>query len=287
MTKKKLIRRTKRIRGYVTHSLSNRILASLVGEQTATNITRYYWTFIPFAGLIIVSLLALLTSNTLASQSFIQQSGVAKVGDLNATTLEGVDAVVLAIPYLNQWINTDGLTGPNTIISNAAYPLGQITCGAASSAIISGYYSVIEYSNPQDLKDHVTQDKGQGLPNYCAQYGVTGGIFGVTGKGYCNQSSFGGIRDYFNLVGLSSKYISRNGIYEAINNQHPLIVSVSSPLGHIFVIKGYTEDGRVVVNDPFGDLNSVQSGYSYKGNNAIYDLDNPLFQINAIMEIYP
>lgn len=287
MTNTRLVRINRRIRGLIQQSVIHKIFSTLFGEQSATNITRYYWAFLPVVGLLIVSLLALLTSNTLASQSFVQQSGVAKVGDLSSATLEGISAVVLDIPYFNQWIDADGATGPNDTISNSSFPLGQITCGAASSAMISGYYGMIVYQDPQDLKEHVTQDKGQGLPNYCSKFGVTGGIFGITGKGYCNQNSFAGIRDYFNLVGLKSKYITKSGIYEAINNQHPLIVSVSSPLGHIFVIKGYTEDGRVVVNDPFGDLNRVQGGYSYKGNNAIYDLDNPLFKVNAIMEIYP
>lgn len=82
-------------------------------------------------------------------------------------------------------------------------------------------------------------------------------------------------------------------IKSSINNNHPLIVSYDLPgLGHIAVIKGYTEDNRLIMNDPYtdtytyGPIDSSRSytqselerglqyvnNYSQKGENAIYPI---------------
>ena len=264
----------------------SKLLGVLVGDEAAGILVSFSWLLTPLGIVIILALIALIALNTQGPDP-VTAYPEALSGSLTPTSLEGVEAFVLDVPYFNQWLDSDGVVGPTNTISNAAYPLGQIICGAASSTMVAGYYQVLDYSSPNDLKSYATQDKGLGLPNYCSAYGVTGGAFGITGRGYCNQSSFAGISEYLAYLGLQTKYISRNQIPQFVSAGHPVIVSISAPLGHIFVVKGYTADGRFVASDPFGDLNNVSAGYSYRGNNALYDFDNPLFQVNAFLAVTP
>lgn len=280
------VKRT-RIRGFLLDQFLYRQIEPLVGETTARILITFQIFIIPALLIFLIGFLALLTSISLSSNSFQQQAGTAIVGDLTQTSLDGITAKVLDIPYFNQWINSDRKTGPTSNIAGSSYPLGQIICGAASSIMIAGYYKKIPFSSSDDLKSNSFQSNNINLPNYCKDQGVPGGAFGVTAKGYCNQSSFAGISEYFSLIGLKTQRVGFTQIFPAINNGYPLILSLNAPLGHILVIKGYTQDGRIVTNDPFGDLNNLSAGYSFKGNNAIYDLNDPKFVINSIMQVTP
>jgi Peptidase_C39 like family len=277
----------KKINGFLLDTVLHDLLKPVIGESGARFVILFQAFVIPLVIILILSFLALLTSISLSSNSFIQQNGSAIVGDLTETSLNGIQAKVLDVPYFNQWINSDGSTGPTNPIIGSSYPLGQIICGAASSTMIAGYYKKIPFTSSDDLKSNAFQSNTQNLPNYCKDQGVPGGVFGVTAKGYCNQSSFSGISEYFSLIGLKTQTVGITQIIPAINNGYPLILSLNAPLGHILVIKGYTNDGRIVANDPFGDLNNLSAGYSFKGNNALYDLSDPKFVINSIMQVTP
>jgi hypothetical protein len=285
MIKSKAVNKRKKISGFLLDNFLYQIFEPMIGETTARILITFQVFIIPLILIFLIGFLALLTSVSLSSNTFQQQSGTATVGDLTETSLNGITAKVLNVPYFNQWINSDGKTGPTTSIAGNSYPLGQIICGAASSTMIAGYYKKIPFSNIDDLKSNAFQNNTQNLPNYCKDQGVPGGAFGVTAKGYCNQSSFAGISEYFSLIGLKAQTVGLIQIVPAINNGFPLILSLNAPLGHILVIKGYTNDGRIVTNDPFGDLNNLSAGYSFKGNNAIYDLNDPKFVINSIMQV--
>lgn len=287
MISNKVMNKGKKISGLLLDNFLYQIIEPLVGEKTTRIFITFQVLIIPIFLIFLIGFLALLTSVSLSSNTFQQQTGKAIIGDLIETSLDGITAKVLGVPYFNQWINSDGKTGPTTIILGSSYPLGQIICGAASSTMIAGYYKKIPYTSSDDLKSNAFQSNNQNLPNYCKDQGVPGGAFGITAKGYCNQNSFAGISEYFSLIGLQAQTVGFTQIIPAINNGYPLILSLNAPLGHILVIKGYTSDGRIVTNDPFGDLNNLSAGYSFKGNNAVYDLNDPKFVINSIMQITP
>jgi len=59
-------------------------------------------------------------------------------------------------------------------------------------------------------------------------------------------------------------------ILREIDEGQPVIFSISSPLNHILVVKGYTLDGGIVVNDPFGNLMKNAYSPSFDGESAIY-----------------
>lgn len=197
----------------------------------------------------------------------------------------GITYKTLPVPYINQWLNKDGTYAPRNIVSG--WEMGWMTCGATSSVMVAAFYNKLSFSDDKSLKEYVYMDKGQNLPNYCGYNGVGGGAFGVTAKGYCNQSSSGGIIEYLNRIGLKGSYIinSFSSITTSIDQGKPIILSISAPLGHILVIKGYTGDGRVIANDPFGDETKSISTYSFSGENAIYDLESGYFTVNSLIQV--
>jgi Peptidase_C39 like family len=262
------------------------IFVPLLGDYSTSTFLILQGLLIPLVSIVIITFLALITSISLASKTTNSLLGTTNnSSNLIESSLEGLNVKVLDIPYFNQWLNKDGTKGPEQNIATASYPLGQIVCGAASSTMVAAYFKKIPNNSEEQLKTYTYQDNGLNLPNYCSGSGVKGGAFGVTGRGYCNQSSFGGISEYFSLLNLNTKNIQAKEIMQSINKGNPVILSLTSPLGHILVVKGYTDDGRVIVNDPFGDLNNLSRGYSYQGNNAVYDLSDPKFTVNSLMEI--
>lgn len=198
----------------------------------------------------------------------------------------GVTATYLNVPYVNQWKNRDGSTSPNDILPGSGWRLGWVTCGATSSVMIGAFYGKLKYTEERSLKEYAYMDKGQNLPNYCMPDGIMGGAFGVTGNGYCNQSSPAGIKDYLSRIGLKSKYLNLNqaSIIKSIDEGKPIILSTLLPLSHILVIKGYTSDNRVIVNDSFGDENESTTNYSMNGESAVYDLYKD-FSVNYLLQV--
>ncbi len=83
--------------------------------------------------------------------------------------------------------------------------------------------------------------------------------------------------EYYNFAGKSkNSYMSwvktvidqDGGIIQALGNDS---------LGHIILVKGYTYDGRIVVNDSYTNLMKSEDHweYDFTGNGAIYDYENP------------
>jgi Peptidase_C39 like family len=198
----------------------------------------------------------------------------------------GVTATYLNVPYINQWRNNDGTTSPNNILPGSGWRLGWVTCGATSSVMIGAFFGKLKFTNDKSLKEYAYMDKGQNLPNYCMPAGIMGGAFGVTAQGYCNQSSQKGIQDYLSRINLKSNGLKLNqaSIIKSIDEGKPIILSITEPLGHILVVKGYTSDNRVIVNDPFGDENESTTNYSLNGESAVYDLYND-FAVNYLLQV--
>jgi hypothetical protein len=221
-----------------------------------------------------------------ANSSSSGSGGANSPNTQSGTLPSGVAYKSLNVPYTNQWINKDGSYAPRNIVDD--WEMGWMTCGATSSVMVAGYFGKLQFSDDKTLKEYVYTDKGQNLPNYCGYNGVAGGAFGVTARGYCNQSSGAGMIEYLTLIGLKTRYLgySFSNIATSIDQGKPIILGISAPLGHILVIKGYTADGRVIVNDPFGDETKSTTTYSFSGENALYDLDSGLFVVESLIQVY-
>lgn len=70
--------------------------------------------------------------------------------------------------------------------------------------------------------------------------------------------------------GLSSRYValSWDGIVGALKRGHPVLLgTMLTSEGHILLVTGYTADGNLIVNDPYG--NRFQPGYGANNGNGI------------------
>jgi Peptidase_C39 like family len=203
-------------------------------------------------------------------------------GKLKETDISGVKSKVLEVPYINQFLEPNGQYFP------VKPTTGDWMCGAASSVMITAFFGKLPYNkdDEHDLKRYVYSDQGQNLPDYCGN--GTGGAFGVTSKGAnCSYSTVNGMTEYLRKYGLGFRQIvGFEAVKKAIDSGRPMYFSTIKPYNHLAVIKGYTEDGRLVMNDPFTD--AFKSGnYSYAGKNALYSLNHPALQLNYIAEVYP
>lgn len=225
--------------------------------------------------LLLTVLLVLVLVNISSDSNDSKKNGV----DLGkeATDISGVKAIVLNVPYFNQLLEKDGTQGPLKNVGGG-YVLGGVICGAASSTMVAGYYGKIKWGEDElDLKPYAYEDRGLGLPSKCLHYGI-GGAFGMTAfDSLCNQSGVAGIQAYFSQLNIASQTGWGSPdfatVKNAIDNNKPVIVSLTTfeGFGHLAVIKGYTEDGRFVMNDPWTDVQSGNRKYSFKGKNALYD----------------
>jgi hypothetical protein len=72
--------------------------------------------------------------------------------------------------------------------------------------------------------------------------------------------------------GLSSQYVADtwDGIVAALKRGHPVLLgNMLTSAGHIVLVIGYTADGNLIVNDPYGD--KFAPGYgSNNGDGVIY-----------------
>jgi hypothetical protein len=204
------------------------------------------------------------------------------------TKFNGVNARVLDVPYFNQYLSKDGRQGEPSFGTNM--------CGAASAVMVAGYFGKLNWDKTKgdwDLKRYTYKDEGQNLPNHCKSYGIAG-AFGVTAVNwhstdpdedmFCLASHVGGMRKYLlsksiDTTDASYKY-NFEDIKASINNNKPVILSVKKPVDHIFVVKGYLEDGGLIVNDPYTNMTVRPLQYSESGKDAIYYLNEPGKPIN-------
>jgi Peptidase_C39 like family/Ricin-type beta-trefoil lectin domain/Domain of unknown function (DUF4214) len=192
---------------------------------------------------------------------------------------------VLSVPYFNQRLNSGGKN---------EYPRsGNWMCSAASSVMISGYFDSLNYdkNNTWSLKKYMFSNSGQGISSLCRDntelvkaFGEKGlgGAFAVTSvndKGIitCHGGYKNGIKQYFSSRGLIADDIGFDfaSIKKSIDQNRPILASITSPRSHIFVIKGYINDGKVIVNDPWTNMQNGTSldSPSNRGKDAVYDIN--------------
>lgn len=216
---------------------------------------------------------------------------------LNISQASFLNGKVIDVPYFNQCLETDKKTFfPNTPGYNNLDSC-RYMCSAAVMVMIGGYFNRLNYdkNNPQSLKKYMYSNEGQGVLDTCGNY--QGGAFGMIAKETdkqtqgnaiktdCNAGSVLGMRKYANHLGLYSNNIdvNFNSIKNAIDRGNPVILGTEP---HITVVIGYTEDKKLVVNDPYRNTDIDNSDYSYDGNRAVYDLPDTYYKHNIYKFIY-
>lgn len=98
-------------------------------------------------------------------------------------------------------------------------------------------------------------------------------------------ADWGMIMRVFEWNGLTSRHIGTgwDSIVASLKKGHPVLISNAlTPEGHVLVAIGYTNNGQLVVNDPYG--NRFADGYGgNNGDNVIYRLD--CMRIKAAVEV--
>lgn len=208
---------------------------------------------------------------------------------LGVNKCKGLVCKNLNIEYINQAVNDKGQWES---WKNWPTKAGGQACGASASVMVNDYFNRLP--DQHRLKSYVFQDNNQKLKQKkCSRPGV----FAVTAyNSACNQSSLGSIRSYLNQYQLNTTvHWAKNSnhdmniIKSAINKGRPVILSYRKPIGHIMVVKGYTQDGRLVVHDPYRDIqgNYIRGKYDYSGKDVVYKLvPNNKFQVNYFIEVY-
>jgi hypothetical protein len=251
----------------------------LFGAKITVLMAKFKLVVVAVSLILIVLVLVLIAQNNSQYESEAARRNTDSSFTGGSTLRPELIGKVLNVPYFNQYLETDG--------SN--YPAGGWKmCGAASSVMIAGYYGKIPFSSESDLKRYMYEDKGQGLSRYCSDYG---GAFGVTSNGTgCSYNTSQGMTEYLGWYNLGVEYIPVrfDSIKNAIDQDRPIILSTSSPYGHLAVIKGYTNDGRLIMNDPFKNAQDgvVNFNYSTNGKDAIYSLDYPTLNVTGLLSVY-
>lgn len=161
---------------------------------------------------------------------------------------------------------------------------GSWACGATSAVMITAYYNRLPadpiwctFCDPDHYSDY-----GKYVSEVYTLYGYTFDETSPDASGNPAYGAYGYIHDsdgyahkeyargYFRRHGLFSKVIdnpSETDVKTETDKGHPVWASTNLwPSGHIVVIKGYTDDGYYIVNDPW------PNGYDwcYMGNDMPY-----------------
>ena len=194
---------------------------------------------------------------------------------LPANTSKSID-----VPYINQYKDKNGNVWGT-----------RYHCGAAAASIVAGYFDRFPYKGDDDdqYRKYMNTNSGQGITDKC---NGQGGAFGVTGfpdrssSAYCKASYPDGVSKYLKKIGLKYKIVAGTGaglgmisigtVKAAINRGNPVIISSGA---HYYVIKGYTDTNKVIVNDSWKDAtkSSAFGANTFNwgsGKNAVYDLKN-------------
>ena len=243
-----------------------------------------------------------------ANGTSVNQSTVTNI-TCNGIALGNIpdNAVVLDVPYFNQVIRVKNVSSEPDRIAG-----GGNMCSAASSAMVAAYYRGIPLTGQsQNYQDYMYKDEAQsalglyGANQSCSSVTAasTGnniqGAFYVTSNGLCDQGYFESITKYLKAMGLNKAewkpgITNHTQIYNfvksKIDTKNPVILSISEPLGHIFLAVGYVNstDGseKIVVNDPYRDQSNLGNGdYNNNGNRAVYDLSKMNFVFKGVFDL--
>ncbi|MEO6458239.1 MAG: C39 family peptidase [Chloroflexia bacterium] len=124
-----------------------------------------------------------------------------------------------------------------------------------------GQYVTNAYSNNGYIYNSTAQDP---------RGAQVAGLYGtICPTGFADWSR---MRFVLEQHGLSSRHISAtwDSVVDALKRGHPVVIGADlTPVGHILVAIGYTENGQLIVNDPYG--NRFAPGYGgTRGEGLLY-----------------
>jgi hypothetical protein len=228
--------------------------------------------------------------------------------------INGQRAKVLDVPYFNQLLDSNGKANPPEGWFMCGAASSVMVAGYFNKI---DYDKNNPNSLKENMYKNNAQGINATCSGYTLEgrkY-TYGGAFGLTNY-TCNQSWNGGIIKYLKNRGLWGTYLygkpidekgsdatNRDGSFQtqkfkfgfqeiknSIDNGRPIVLSVVINsyayngkeiinLDHILVIVGYTDDGKIIVNDTFKNIQAKNSNgrydleYDFSGNNATYDLN--------------
>jgi hypothetical protein len=218
-------------------------------------------------------------------------------GDVAATRYVGYEPkaaaakVRLAVPYIQQVNDTadnvdgDWACGPTSLAMSLAY-YGKLEPWASSHSdntvqalglppAILATPTRTPIPTGKDYAPYVTEVYTNNGHTYSAvaadPHGtLVAGLYGTICP--TGEASWPAMVSVLQWHGLSSQYVSDtwNGIVAALKRGHPVLLgNMLTSAGHIVLVIGYTADGNLIVNDPYG--NKFAPGYgSNNGNGVIY-----------------
>ncbi|MDD2807603.1 MAG: CBM35 domain-containing protein [Patescibacteria group bacterium] len=190
-------------------------------------------------------------------------------------------AVTLDVPYIHQVQDM-----------NQGDFLGYNACAPTSAVMITSYYG-LQPDNPSSYKGWYVYNAYSGCTDVSGEDYTTSWARDWNPSNDTNPHVVYGAHGYIVKpidgdwkadASASVEYLQRHGlttgsawIYSSlmstikseIDAGRPLIGHLASTYGHYLVIIGYTDDYRIVVNDPFGNINTTWNGTT-SGQGVIY-----------------
>jgi uncharacterized protein YvpB len=199
----------------------------------------------------------------------------------------GKAVVAMQVPYIHQVNDT------------ASSADGNWACGPTSLAMALAYYGKLQpWSESEAGKAEAARNNmvamskpeagpPSGLefaPYVTSAYTLNGKTYSATARDPRGRPVAGlygticptGLADWQTMVavvgwhGLKSQYVAAtwDGIVGALKRGHPVMLgNALTPEGHILLVTGYTNDGNLIVNDPYG--NKFAPGYGTNDGHAV------------------
>ena len=199
----------------------------------------------------------------------------------------------LQVPYIHQCWDT-----PNDFD-------GRWACGATSAVMVLAYYEKIDpwpcecslpYSHTSDFGNYICRSYTYNSYTFDTMTPDASGNSAYGAYGYIHYSDglakLGRMVDYFQKHELDSweKYNpSESQVKAELDAGYPVPASTKLTLaGHWIVIKGYTNDGYYIVNDPYGSK-PYGSGIcgNYNGADVLYTWDEMKVNEKWVAIVHP
>jgi len=193
------------------------------------------------------------------------------------------------IPYVNQrWDTGDSFDGawacgPTSSVMAMAWlqkikPKPINTSSPWLHSNDYGWYDSNIYTSPTGFVFNAMQLDASGRPAYGAWGSCTqdGEAWAYLIQDYVQNH--GGLRADF------SDTTTFDQIKAAIDAGHAVIQSTEiEGAGHLVCVRGYTSDGKVIVNDPWGDANLPNWGIYPNGADVVYTMEKLAAKWNVIV----
>ena len=196
---------------------------------------------------------------------------LAYFGKLDAWADQATGDRIVAPPS-DQTQNKTASAKPLRKASTASRPVYQVGSGgiviAASSASIAASASTSARSHPYITNKYTAFGHTYDALARDPSGNMLAGLYGtISPTGLASWQQMANVLQWH---GLSSQYVSLswNGIVAALRRGHPVLLgNMLTSEGHILLVIGYTADGNLIVNDPYG--NRFQPGYGANNGSGI------------------